>query len=119
MPRSPHSLSFFHAAIDRLPSGSRLQHITEFGSDPPPIDPPSSGRSSAPMLFSSGLPPVPIKLVKRIQDGLFVEMSELLPERLTSPEYNAMDSTVAQRQKPQEELSIIQWVQALVYIWPL
>lgn len=63
------------------------------------------------MLLSSGLPPVPIKLVKRIQDGLFVEMSELLPERLTSAEYNTGDSTVVQRQKPQEDLSIIQWVQ--------
>ena len=29
------------------------------------------------------LPPVPSKLVKRIEHGEFIEMSELLPERLT------------------------------------
>jgi len=43
-------------------------------------------RSLTPMLLSCGLPPVPVKLVKRIQDRLFIEMSELLPEKLTSAE---------------------------------
>jgi len=54
---------------------------------------------------------VPVKLVKRIQDGLLIEMSELLPEKLTSAEYNAGDSVIAQKQKPQEVTTIIDWVQ--------
>ena len=85
--------------------------------NPLPVDTPTTSRSSAPIILSCGFPPVPAKLVKRIQDGLFIEMSELLPERLTSAEYNAGDSAVAQRQKPQEVMSILQWVQCFgVYI---
>ena len=39
-------------------------------------------------MISAGLPPIPTKLLNRIQDGLFVEMSDLLPDTLTSAEYN-------------------------------
>ena len=69
------------------------------------------------MLLSCGLPPVPTKLIKRIQDDLFVEMFELLPERLISADYNAGDGTGSQKQKPQEDLSILQWIQCFgIYI---
>jgi len=34
-----------------------------------------------PVLISSGLPPVPKKFVCRVQEGLFVEMAELLPHK--------------------------------------
>ena len=53
-------LLYFHAATSHLPRGDQLQHITEFGADPQPVDPTS--RPLAPMLLSCGLPPVPTKL---------------------------------------------------------
>ena len=49
--------------------------------------------------------------MKRIQDGLFVEMSELLPDKLTGAEYNTgEDHTSSQKQK-HKVLSIVEWVQ--------
>ena len=63
------------------------------------------------MLISGGLPPVPAKLVKRIQDGLFVEMAELLPETLSSPEYAASEKPAGQKQKLREVTNIVNWVQ--------
>ena len=102
-------LLYFHAATSHLQRGDQLQHITEFGANPQPVDPTS--RPLAPMLLSCGLPPVPTKLIKRIQDDLFIEMFELLPERLISADYNAGNGTGTQKQKPQEDLLILQWIQ--------
>ena len=108
-------LLYFHAATSHLPRGDQLQHITEFGADPQPVDPTSI--PLAPMLLSYRLPPVPTKLIKRIQDDLFVEIFKLLPERLTSADYNAGDGTGSQKQKSQEDLLILQWIQCFgIYI---
>ena len=63
------------------------------------------------MLFSSGLPPIPAKLVDRIQAGLFVEMSDLLPQKLISAEHSVGDHTTSQKQKQYEVTTIIEWVQ--------
>ena len=63
------------------------------------------------MLLSCGLPPVPARLVKRIQDGVFIEMPKLLPEKLNSAECNAGNNTAGQKQKPPEVIAILQWVQ--------
>ena len=67
----------------------------------------------ATLLISSGVPPVSAKLVKRIQDGLFVEMAELLPEALSLPRYSAGDEPVGQKQKPLEVNNIMDWMQCL------
>ena len=74
----------FCAAIGRLPSGQQLQHMQEFMWNQTPADldsstpiydpPPLLNKPLAPMLLSCGLSPVPARLVKRIQDGLFIEM---------------------------------------------
>ena len=74
--------------------------LTSYLNKPPP-----------PVLISGGLPPVPAKLVKRIQDGLFVEMAELLPETLSSPEYAASEEPAGQKQKLREVTNIVDWVQ--------
>ena len=65
----------------------------------------------APMLLSCGLPPVSARLMKRIQDGLFIEMPEFLPVKLISVECNAGDNAAGQKQKPQEMITILKWVQ--------
>ena len=61
-------------------------------------------------MFSSCLPPVPAKLVKRIEDGLFVEMGELSLDRLDSPDH-LMTDMIASSQKIQEVTDITEWVQ--------
>ena len=73
----------------------------------PPVDSPLV---LPPVMFSSCLPPVPTKLVQRIQDGLFIEMGELSPDRLDSSDYLASDQ-LASSQKIQQVTSIIEWVQ--------
>ena len=84
---------------------------------PEPLPPatsrqPTRPESSAlpPVMFSSCLPPVPAKLVQRIQDGLFIEMGELSPDRLDSSDHLASDQA-ASSQKIQQVTSIIEWVQ--------
>ena len=69
-------------------------------------------------MVSSGLPPIPAKLVNRIQEGLFVEMSDLLPDTLTSAEYNAgEDHADSRKSKHRRDLSIMEWVQSFaVYL---
>ena len=59
-------------------------------------------KSVPPVLITGGLPPVPARLVKRMQEGLFVEMAEVLPETLSSSEYAAGEEPTAH---------IVDWVQ--------
>ena len=49
------------------------------------------------MVISGGLPPA--KLVKRIQEGSFVEMAEFLPETLSSLEYGTNEDPAGQKRK--------------------
>ena len=63
------------------------------------------------MLFSTGLPPIPAKLMDRIQGGLFVEMFYLLPQKLICAEYSVGDHITSQRQKQYKVTAIIEWVQ--------
>ena len=44
-----------------------------------------------PVLICDGLPPVPACLVEQINQGLFIEMSELLPDHLSSADANIGD----------------------------
>ena len=39
-------------------------------------------RVNSAVLLGAGLPPIPTKLVSRIEAGEFIEMAELLPDRL-------------------------------------
>jgi len=62
-------------------------------------------------MVNAGLPPVPTKIVNRIQGGLFVEMYELLPSTLTSTQYNTIEDDSC-KSKHQRELSNMDWVQS-------
>ena len=64
-----------------------------------------------PVMFSSCLPPVPAKLVQRIQDGLFIEMGELSSDRLDSPDYFTNERSTNNHSKVPEVTSIMEWVQ--------
>ena len=63
------------------------------------------------IMVNAGLPPVPTKIVNRIQGGLFVEMYELLPSTLTSAQYNTIEDD-SRKSKHRRELSIMEWVQS-------
>ena len=83
-----------------MPSPSALQHINVIGDGALPltevhdtplgnantVDPPIARsfplRATNATLLGAGLPPIPAKLVSRIEAGEFLEMAELLPERL-------------------------------------
>ena len=51
------------------------------------------------VIFGASLPPVPSRLVKRIEEGEFIELSDLLPERLaiTSAEEDQSKSSKSRR----------------------
>ena len=91
-------------ATDDLPISSQLTHVREMGdpaysSDPPELIPPSpstgipTDNHQPPILICNGLPPIPPNLVKRVEQGLFIEMSEILPEHLCSTKLNLGDQT--------------------------
>ena len=63
------------------------------------------------MLVSKGLPPIPTKVVGRKQAGLFVEMFELLPDTLTSTDYNIATEQGVTRKPKHRDLSILEWAQ--------
>jgi len=55
-----------------------------------------SGKQELPILLSSG---IPAKLVKREEDGLYIEMSELLPHHLSSAELNTSNQSTTLKSK--------------------
>ena len=62
-------------------------HNPELPVNPPLIVQPSLESPAATMYIGGGMPPIPTKLVKRIQEGQFVEMAELSPDTLKNPSY--------------------------------
>ena len=81
--------------------------------DPPSTSLPSGsgGKGQSLVYITSGLPPIPAKLVTRIQEGRFVEMAELSPIQLgllDSPDYKQFKGS---KSKLQEVTNIVEWVQ--------
>jgi len=65
----------FISSASALPPEDQLRHVCEFSEvsdDMPAKNSASSHHSLPPRFISGGLPPIPAKLVKRIQEGLFV-----------------------------------------------
>ena len=107
-------------AYDESPGGSQLSHIQQLGlhsdydellsTDSDDSDTPfPSEKLHPPVLISNGLPPIPFRLVKRVEDGLFVEMAELLPSYLDSADFNTDDQRTRKRLPVVSH--IIDWVQ--------
>ena len=63
------------------------------------------------MYIGAGLPPVPPKLVKRIQDGQFIDMAELLPTNLSSSQPTDDEQPNKTKNKYQEVTNIVRWLQ--------
>jgi len=105
--------------LDELPNGDALPHVQQLGSYPDDLVSVSSSDSESthssvklqpPVLISDCLPPIPAKLVKRVQEGLFIEMAELSPNYLDSVELDAGNQTKSHKHIP-EVTDIMEWVQ--------
>ena len=80
-----------YTALGKTPDASALAHVRIIGETSkknetpnvePPKDPQSKAEKATALFIGAGLPLVPQKLVQRIQAGEFIDMAELLPDRL-------------------------------------
>ena len=103
-------------ALGKLPDPGALAHIKEVG-DPTggnskkPADPPLKEKPTA-MLIGAGLPPVPQKLVQRIQAGEYV--SELLPNRLEINAGLPVQGDKDKKLKHRQVTNILEWIQCYI-----
>ena len=79
----------FPLELGRIPQHEQLSHVAVMGM---PTTPPAesqqqqlTNRNSSALFIGAGLPSVPQKMVAKIQSDEFVDMSELLPDRLGFP----------------------------------
>ena len=117
---------YISLAVGEVPPPSALSNLLEIGTgtvDPPLVD--SSGiqapinpKDIPPVTVGASLPPVPGKLVKRIQAGHFIEMGELLPERLGAASMGSDDEgfkTLKAKHRP--VTTILEWAQCFgIYV---
>ena len=73
---------------------------------------PFTNTSDGYVMIGAGLPPVPAKLVSKIEAGEYVDMTELLPDRLGICKSTATDDSFkGSRQKKKALSGILEWVQ--------
>ena len=96
-----------YVVLDQVPYAQQPSHVHKLNDDPrtapsaslscqQPLTFQLADNASSPLYVGGGLPPVPAKLAKRIQDGQFIKMGELLPEvlrRLTPYDDNHQKSS--------------------------
>ena len=99
------------SAFNEIPSTRELQHINQLGDNPPPPQILQIREKTQALVYiGGGLPPIPARLVKRIEDGQFVEMAELLLDHLSSSPYTDEDQAKSTKVKYKEVLDI-EWLQ--------
>ena len=113
--------------MDGLPEGDAISHITQLNShshsddliyvNSSDLGPTcKSEKLQPPVLISNGLPPVPATLIKRVEQGLFIEMAELSPSYLDSAELITGNQHGSRKQLP-EVSDIVEWVQCFgIYV---
>ena len=73
----------------------------------------TSLEKSSPILIYNGIPPVPARLVKRAEEGMYVEMFEFLPAHLSSAKLNLSEL----KPKLSEVKNIMDWIECFgIYI---
>ena len=104
-------------AVGRLPAHSVLSSLAELTTAPvaPVIQAPEVvhiPKEVASVTIGAGIPPIPAKLVQRIEAGNFIEMGELLPERLQITNTNTdVEGTISSKAKYKPVTNIIDWTQ--------
>ena len=92
-------------------SGS-LSHVSTIKSKSPDTVKDAEPEATSVVSLGTGLPPVPKKLVTRIQAGEYVDMSELLPDRLgISAGPVAKDDKQSNKPKRRQVTNILEWIQ--------
>ena len=96
---------------------SAVDQVSEGASKEKP-NPAGAAKTATPFILGEGLPPIPAKLIAKIQKGEFVDMAELLrnnieAERRRSKENGASTSNVQAAQSRREVLDILSWVQCV------
>lgn len=102
------------AASEDLPDSNQLRHIQELEDDIVSIDgsdPEDLFQTEKLTLISNGLPPIPNKLVQRVEQGLFVEMAELLPSYLDSADFDTDGQQTRSHKRLPVLCDITEWVQ--------
>ena len=108
-----------------MPPPSALSHLSEIHTntldprlaDPLGIQAPANPKDIPPVTIGASLPPIPRKLVKRIKAGKFIEMGELLPERLGAANVSNDDRFKAPKPKPRPVTTILEWAQCFeIYV---
>ena len=103
----------YYLAVGLLPSHTALQGVAEIESNLELGQP--SGTKDADICFGTGLPPIPPKLVARIEAGEFIDMCELLPDYLGAA--RAENQGKSSRPQRQPISNILEWVKCFsVYI---
>ena len=107
--------------MNRIPTGDQLSHINQLSEtirqqlDKIASTTTKTGTSTAattqPLYIGGGLPPIPRKLVHRIQDGHFIDMAELLPDNLEATNLIDDDLTKNIKRKQQDVTQIMDWIQ--------
>ena len=76
------------------------------------MDRPQPTTPATVMFMGAGLPPVPQKLVLRIQAGEYVDMAELLPDWLGINEGPPVDGDKEDKKQKRRQVSnILEWIQ--------
>ena len=105
------------AVLNNIPNGSEetqeeqdnphldLEHVRVLSSRRKKAPPPTT-QSPTPLTVGSAIPPVPPELIKKIEDGKFIEMADLVPSHLGFEEIT--------RSKPRQQsvTNISEWLQA-------
>ena len=117
----PHPTTFIPCSgrsMGIILKSAELDHLRKIGTnegsksrqeeDEPP-------KAEGPLAIAAGLPPVPQRLVARIQAGEFIDMAELLPDRLGVSAGPSLDGDKEERQgqkpKQRQVTNILEWVQ--------
>ena len=130
MQQAANSSDAHSPAVGQLPHADALQNIPVFTETPHPASQGQQGSvqleapvsqllqeskdtSTKAVSVGPGSPPIPRKLAEKIWRGEFIELHELLPSRLTTPEPTVLDllSHKVERPAPKKTISTIQeWV---------
>ena len=114
---SAHFAYIHNTVLGKVPDKGLLAHVASIGDQSKDKTAESNTVSdpAAPFCIGAGLPPVPRKLVNRIQVGEFIDMAELLPDRMgisSTPLFSGeKDDKQPTKTKRRQVTNILEWVQ--------
>ena len=103
-----------YLALNQVPTSGQLSHVNELSETSLQEKGYRAGTITPVTMHSlyigGGLPPIPQKLIRRIQDGHFINMAELLPDNLEATNSTDDDHTTNTKRKHQEVTQIMDWI---------